>query len=237
MGALVPAFLFFHVGDVLIMRSPFRFIIFAIRRPKAALFAVALTLAFFAVFLLYFGFQYVIGDFNKVDLNFPTYDLGSVKQCSRVSGYTTNAWGHFSVRTSDSGYLSYYFIPQFDNDADPKSIKKMIVMRVDSEDVKAWNALSNYTQRRFVHTFSSPPEPMHIDGYAHAMPFELKEQAIAQLEKNGYSNAEANTVLVPYTISNDASTRNSLLSSGAACALAAIVCFVIWIGKGANFRD
>ena len=113
----------------------------------------------------------------------------------------------------------------------------MIVMRVDSEDVKAWNALSNYTQKRFVHTFSSPPEPMHIDGYAHAMPFELKEQAIAQLEKNGYSNAEANTVLVPYTISNDASTRNSLLSAGAACALAAIVCFVIWIGKGANFRD
>ena len=172
------------------MRGIFRIIFFAFRRPKMALFMGGIIFMFFAVFLLFFGVQYVIGDLNTVDLNYPTYDLGAVKTFGHVAGYTSNAWGHFSVKSSDSGYLYYYFIPQFDNDANPKSIKKMIVIRVDSEDSKKWNALSDYTQKRFAHTISTPPEPMHVDGYAYEMNYEFREQCLQGLQKNGFSYAE-----------------------------------------------
>lgn len=219
------------------MRGIFRIIFFAFRRPKMALFMGGIIFMFFAVFLLFFGVQYVIGDLNTVDLNYPTYDLGAVKTFGHVAGYTSNAWEHFSVKSSDSGYLYYYFIPQFDNDANPKSIKKMIVIRVDSEDLKKWNALSDYTQKRFAHTISTPPEPMHVDGYAYEMNYEFREQCLQGLQKNGFSYAEAQEILVPYTIANDAKSKYSTLSGGGACVFAAIICFGIWISKGANFRD
>ena len=218
------------------MRGLFRFISLAFRRPKLALFLSALTLLLVAAVMLVFGAQFIVGDLNKVDLNFPTYDLGSIKTYTRVSGYTTNAWGHFSIRGSD-GYLSYYLIPQFDNDTDPKSIKKMLVMRVDSEDVKTWNALTNYTQKRFAHTISSPPAPVHKDGYAYEMSYELREQALQYVQTCGFSYSEAQGVLVPYVLSNDSSNKYTMISGGAACALAAIVLFGIWFAKGANFRD
>ena len=220
------------------MRGLIRFIFFAFRKPRMALFIGGMTFLFAAIFLLFFGIQYVIGDLNPVDLNYPTYDLGSVKMYSHVTGYTSNAWGHFTVKSSDSDYIYYYFIPQFDNDAKPTTIKKMIVMRVASNDIKNWNALSDYTQKRFAHTISNVPEPMHVDGYAYEMAYEFREKCIQSLQKNGFSYAEAQEILVPYSIANDSkSSKYATLSGGGACVLIALFCFGVWISKGANFKD
>lgn len=215
------------------LRTTFRIIYLITCKPKTALFIGAITSLILAGFGLFFGVRYLIGDFSKVDLNFPTADFNSIGDYTRITGSTNNAWGCFY----DNNKTCYYIIPKFDDNNDPKNIVQVLVVRIESGDFNVWKNLSNSTKKRFSHVSVDLESPIHVDGYAHAMNPALYDYAIDYLQSVGFSHDDANKVLVPYVVTYDSANKYSTLTFGGIFAVLAIVCFFAWVAKGMNFRE
>ena len=215
------------------LRTAFRIVYLITCRPKLALFLGGITSLLLGSLGLFFGIRYVIGDFSKVDLNYPTADFNAIGDYTRVTGNTTSAWGCFY----DNNNVCYYVIPKFDDNTEPTYIEQVLVVRIESADSNAWRKLSAATQKRFSHTGIEPATPVRVDGYAHEMNYALKDSAIAYLQSIGFTNADANKTLVPYVVYYDTANKYSTLSFGGVFALLMVICFVAWIAKGMNFRE
>ena len=214
------------------LRTIFRLFYMIVRRPKQALFFGFITSLFLAIIGLFFGVQYVIGDFSKVDLNFPTADFNSIGNYTRISGSTSSAWGCFYINNE-----CYYVIPKFDNNTDPTCIVQVLVVNIESQDASAWKALSASTKRRFTHTSVDPATPVRVDGYAHNMNDLLRGSSLEYLKSIGFTDADAEKLLVPYVVYYDMANKYSTLTFGGIMALISVVCLFVWIRKGMNFRD
>lgn len=215
------------------LRTAFRLVYLITCRPKLALFLGGITSLLLGSLGLFFGVRYLIGDFSKVDLNYPTADFNAIGDYTRVTGNTTSAWGCFY----DSNNVCYYVIPKFDDNIKPTYIEQVLVVRIESADSNAWRKLTAATQKMFSHTGIDPATPVRVDGYAHEMNYAVKDSAIAYLQSIGFTNADANKALVPYVVCYDTANKYSTLSFGGIFALLMIICFVAWIAKGMNFRE
>lgn len=215
------------------LRTAFRIVYLITCRPKLALFLGGITSLLLGSLGLFFGVRYVIGDFSKVDLNYPTADFNAIGDYTRVTGNTTSAWGCFY----DNNNVCYYVIPKFDDNIKPTYIEQVLVVRIESADSNAWRKLTAATQKMFSHTGIDPATPVRVDGYAHEMNYAVKDSAIAYLQSIGFTNADANKALVPYVVCYDTANKYSTLSFGGIFALLMIICFVAWIAKGMNFRE
>ena len=218
-------------------RTLFRGIMFAIRRPRLALFITGVVLVIPAAIFIYMGVRYVIGDLNRVDLNSPDCDLASIENYNRVSGNTYKAWGSFYIPASDGSKIYYYIVPQFDDDSDPQYIEKVLVVKVEPEYCTIWNTVSDHTKQWFSHLAQKPITPIQIDGYAHEMSGIQYSYAMDYLQNIGFSYSNAEKVLVPYFVADNSSALYTTFTAGGVFALISIICFGIWFALGANFRD
>ena len=134
------------------MRGIFRLIYLIIRRPKEALFIGGIFFIFPAVILIYFGVRYAMGSAVPVDLNKRDRDFTQVSDYTHVSGYVYDCWGYYTIPENKT--RNFYVIPKFNDDANPEYIEQVLVIVVDKEDAKSWNAVTSATKTWF--TRSSP---------------------------------------------------------------------------------
>lgn len=216
------------------MRGIIRLIYMFIRRPKEALFVTGIILVFPAVILIYFGVRYAMGSVAPVDLNNRNCDFTQVTDYTHVSGYVYDAWGHFTIPENNS--TCFYIIPKFNDDTNPEYIEKVLVIAVENEDSKAWNSVTNDTKRWFTRSSPKTGTPIKVDKYARSMGENVKNGALGYLQECGFSYEGADKVLVPYLLFDDSSAMYKSFGFGILSALLSLICFGIWIAKGANFR-
>ena len=216
------------------MRGIFRLIYLIIRRPKEALFVGGIFFIFPAVILIYFGVRYAMGSAVPVDLNKRDRDFTQVSDYTHVSGYVYDCWGYYTIPENTT--RNFYVIPKFNDDANPEYIEQVLVIVVDKEDAKSWNAVTSATKTWFTRSSPKTGSPIKIDRYARSMSDVVKNGAIGYLEQSGFSYEGAEKVLVPYILSEDSSAMYKTFSFGILSALLSLICFGVWIAKGANFR-
>ena len=216
------------------MRGIFRLIYLIIRRPKEALFIGGIFFIFPAVILIYFGVRYAMGSAVPVDLNKRDRDFTQVSDYTHVSGYVYDCWGYYTIPENKT--RNFYVIPKFNDDANPEYIEQVLVIVVDKEDAKSWNAVTSATKTWFTRSSPKTGSPIKIDRYARSMSVVVKNGAIGYLEQCGFSYEGAEKVLVPYILSEDSSAMYKTFSFGILSALLSLICFGVWIAKGANFR-
>ena len=216
------------------MRGIIRLIYMFIRRPKEALFVTGIFLVFPAVILIYFGVRYAIGSTVPVDLNNRNCDFAQVTDYTHVSGYVYDSWGYFTIPENKDRV--FYVIPKFNDDTNPEYIEQALVIVVEKEDAKAWNSVTTATKLWFTRTSPKTGSPIKVDKYARSMGENVKSGAIGYLQSCGFSYEGADKVLVPYILSDDSSAMYKSFGFGIMSALLSLICFGIWIAKGANFR-
>ena len=216
------------------MRGIFRLIYMIIRRPKEALFVGGIFFIFPAVIFIYFGVRYAMGSIAPVDLNNRNSDFTQVTNYTHVSGYVYDCWGYFTIPENQS--MNFYVIPKFDDETNPKYIEQVLVIPVEREDAKAWNSVTTATKTWFTRSSPKTGSPVKIDKYARSMSEIIKSGAIGYLEECGFSYEGAEKVLIPYILSDESSSLYKSFSVGIVSALLSLICFGVWIAKGANFR-
>ena len=175
-----------------------------------------------------------MGSTVPVDLNNRNCDFTQVNNYTHVSGYVYDCWGYYTIPENNS--MNFYVIPKFNDDANPEYIEQVLVIAVEKEDAKAWNSVTTATKLWFTRSSPKTGSPIKVDKYARSMSDIIKNGAIGYLQSCGFSYEGADKVLVPYLLSDDSTAMYKSFGFGILSALLSLICFGVWIAKGANFR-